>query len=81
METSKNLPVKGYLSVRRSESERICIVLEQDESTCLPHSLKGHFWSAEGHIPKRNKTDGLGTMMSLLISRELGFAFNFTCEK
>lgn len=38
------------------------------------------FWTVEGHIPIRPKTDGMGIMVSLLIIREFGFTFNLMEE-
>ena len=43
METTKNFPLQGRLSMRSSASERMRIVFGKDESACLPHYLKEHF--------------------------------------
>ena len=58
--------LKGARSIRRSPVLRVCIIVGQDESVYLPHSLKNRHWAFDGHMPQRDKTDGLGVMVSLL---------------
>ena len=36
------------------------------------------YWNVEGNIPLRKKTEGTGIMVSIITTREFGFAFNLT---
>ena len=47
----------------------------QDESMYFPHSLKNFYWSFQDYIAQRNKTEGIGIVVSLLISREFRWTF------
>ena len=53
------------------------IIFGQDVSTYFPRSIK-IFLDYEGHGPQRNKTEGLGSMVRLLTSREFGFNFELS---
>ena len=56
---------------------KIRIVFEQNESVYLPHALHSHYWIVDDNISQQNKTDSLGAMILLLISREFWFDFSF----
>ena len=81
MQVSKHWPLKGNLSIRRNLNFPIYIVIGQDESIFLPHTLKNRYWTFDGHIPQRNKTEGIGVMISLCITREFGWNFNLNEEE
>ena len=72
------LPLRGMTSIRKNPTAKIRIVVGQNESICFPHSLKFFYWTIEGNIPLRTKTEGTGIMISLMTAREFGFAFSFT---
>ena len=78
LELIHDLPLRSMLSIRRNLTMKTRIVVGQEESMFLPHGLKKMFWTIEDHIPIKTKTDGMGMMTSLLITREFGFAFNLT---
>ena len=78
---SNDLPLGGRPSVRRNPDKKIAICFGQDESTYMPHSLKKFFWSYNDVVPLRNKSEGQGLMISLLISREFGIGLGLTPER
>jgi len=43
--------------------------------------LKNRYWTFDGHIPQRNKTEGMGVMISLCVTREFGWNFNLNEEE
>jgi len=43
--------------------------------------MKNHYWTIDGNIAQRNKTDGLGIMVSIIITREFGFNFGLDAEE
>lgn len=57
------------------------IAIGQDESIFLPHALKNRYWAFDGRAPQRNKTEGMGAMTSLCITREFGWNFNLNEEE
>ena len=76
----QDLPLRGMVSIRKNPTMKTRIVVGQVESIYLPHFLNKMYWNAEGHIPIIPKTEGMGTMVSLFITREFGFTFNLTEE-
>ena len=68
----------AWYRFEKNPDAKIRIVVGQDESIYLPHALNKYFWTVEGHVPIRPKTDGMGIMISLLITREFGWTFNLT---
>ena len=74
----QNIPLRGMPSIRKNTMVKIRIVVGQDDSAFLLHSFKIFYWTFEGNDPLRTKTEGTGIMVSLLITREFGFAFNLT---
>ena len=67
--------------MRRNLSSKTHMVFRQEESARLLHSLKNYCWYFEGHAIQRIKTEGLGSMVSLLVSREFVWTFGFTDDK
>ena len=55
----KDLLLYGMISIRKNPVIKIRIVVGQDELIFLPHSLKKFFWTVEGHIILRTKTEGI----------------------
>ena len=70
-----DLPLPGSISIRCASQTKTRIVLGQDESVHVPHSLKDYYWTFEDVCPLRTKTDGMGVMISLFVSREFGCGF------
>ena len=80
-ETVKENPLQGYISIPKNPFAPARIFFVHDESIFLPHALKAFYWTLDGHMSQRNKTEGQGTMMSLLMSREFRFDFNLSEEQ
>ena len=77
-EIAKDWPLKGATFMHKNPTTKICIVFGQDESMYLLYLLKNFYWSFEDHIAQRNKTEGIGIVVSLLASHEFGQTFNLS---
>lgn len=71
-EIAKEWPSKGSTSICNNPAVNIRILFSQDKSACFPHFFKNFCWSFQDHIAQRNKTEGMGLIVSLLISRDFG---------
>ena len=75
LEIVQDWPLKGGMSIEKIPTLKTRIVFGQDESVYLLHSLKKYYLSFENNAPQRNKIEGLGIIISHLISREFGVTF------
>ena len=76
MKLTSHLPLCGCLSIRKNPFSKIRVVFGQDESIHQPHLLRRSFWTFEDHVRRMNKTEDLGTMVSMLTVRKFYFSFH-----
>ena len=80
-EIVKENPLQGSISIRKNPVTHMRIIFGHDESIFLSHAFKAFYCTLDSHMSQRNKTEGLGTMMSLFMSREFMFDFNLSEEE
>ena len=68
-------PLKGKCSILKNSRALSAIASGQNELMSFSHALENYYWGIEGHVPQRNKTEGMGIMISLIITREFGSTF------
>ena len=64
----QNFPLKGKYSIRKRPIVKIDIIARQDESMCFLYALNNDYWSVEGHMPQRSKSEVAGIMIFLVIT-------------
>ena len=70
----QDLPLPGQQSIRAPDHSKTLLVLGQDESVFVPHSLKNTYWMFDGITPYRTKTEGAGVMISTFALQKFGMA-------
>jgi hypothetical protein len=71
----------GCPSVRRNPLDKILIVFGQDESVFKAFAMNKSSWVIDGMVPKREKGEGPGLMVSAMQSYEFGFGLELSAEE
>jgi hypothetical protein len=71
----------GCPSVRRNPLDKILIVFGQDESVFKAFAMNKSSWTIDGMVPKREKGEGPGLMVSAMQSYEFGFGMKVSAEE
>ena len=75
------LPYGGNLSIRKDPTSKPLIILGQDECIFKPVIFsKGYWLLCDGTKQLNPKDEGQGVMVSVFVSRELGYGYNLTPE-
>ena len=71
----------GCPSVRRNPLDKILIVFGQDESVFKAFAMNKSSWVIDGMVPKREKGEGPGLMVSAMQSYEFGFGLELSADE